>query len=51
MKKIVYTGSFGTYLLANLGLVLLDIVTLGFGAIYHAYWNQKYFVEHLEIKE
>lgn len=48
--KIKYTGKFGEYFIMNLGLGLLSIITLGLGLIYQAYWNQKYFFEHMEIE-
>lgn len=49
--KIIYKGKFTEYFIYNLGLTLLSIITLGLGFIYQAYWNQKYFFEHLEIIE
>lgn len=48
--KITFTGKFTEYLLWNLLLTLLSVCTLGLGLIYQAYWNQKYFVDHLKIE-
>lgn len=50
-KQIIYTGKFSEFFFMNLGLSFLGIITLGLGFIYQSYWNQKYFFEHLEIKE
>jgi hypothetical protein len=49
--KIKFTGTFGEWLINNLGLLMLDVITGGLGTIYHVYWAQKYFASHLEIEK
>lgn len=49
-KKVYFTGKFFEYFLMNIGLTILSIITLGLGLFYQVYWNQKYFVDHLEIE-
>lgn len=49
-KKVYFTGKFGEYFLMNIGLTVLSLITFGLGFFYQVYWNQKYFVDHLEIE-
>ena len=45
--KIVFTGSFGDYFIASLGLLLLSVITLGVMFPYFCYWMFKYFFTRL----
>ena len=48
--KIIFTGSFGDYILKAIGLTLLGFVTFGLAWLYLYYWMVKYFVERLEVE-
>lgn len=48
--KIVFTGNFGEFFIASLGLLLLSCITLGILFPYYFYWQFKYFFTHMEIK-
>ena len=49
--KIIYTGKFLEWLVWNIALTVLTIVTFGIASPYLFYWNKKYFFEHLEIND
>ena len=49
-KKIIFTGNFWDYFFKTLGLLLLIVITFGLLAPYFAWWQAKYFVNHLEVE-
>ena len=50
MKNIKFTGNFWEYFIYNIGLSVLTFITFGLAIFYQIYWNQKYFVDHLQIE-
>jgi hypothetical protein len=48
--KIIFTGNFGEFFIAALGLIVLSCITLGIALPYFIYWQYKYFVSNLEIE-
>jgi uncharacterized membrane protein YjgN (DUF898 family) len=48
--KIIFTGNFGEFFFAALGLIVLSVFTFGLLLPYFIYWQYKYFVSHLEIE-
>jgi len=48
--KIKFVGNFWDYFIKSLGMSLLVILTLGIALPYYWYWQQKFFLENLEIE-
>ncbi len=49
-KKVFFTGNFWDYFFKTLGLAILTILTFGLLFPYLAWWQAKYFFNHLEIE-
>lgn len=49
-KKIFFTGNFWDYFFKTLGLLILTVITVGLMVPYFAWWQAKYFVNHLEVE-
>ena len=50
LAKIRFTGDFWPWFGMNLLWALLTIITVGLFGFYMAYWNGKYFVDHLQLE-
>lgn len=49
MLDVEYTGHFWTFFLAQIGLFILSVVTVGFAIPYWIYWTNKYFFTRLKL--
>ncbi|MEL7361102.1 MAG: DUF898 family protein, partial [Bacteroidota bacterium] len=48
-RRVVFTGSFGDFMLKAIGLGLLSLITFGLAYPYFIYWSYKYFASHIEL--
>ena len=49
--KLKFTGEGIAFVLINLGLALLSMITLGIAVPYWFYWNVKYIVNNIEVQD